>query len=174
MIALEAEDVARRLARSRQLPGTAVGELEAGAGIGAAAAAHVPLVGHRHLFREVQRHCPAGKRRGTGVGDAHVHLEERTARVGRRCRATVRGKCMIAQQQAGQQNCGSKNNFHVISPETIVLLEKRLKNRPARGGFFVAGELNWRLTNPTCTVTGCIPPRCWARRPDTATASGTR
>ena len=93
MIALHAERVRGRLAGRRQLPAAAVGELEAGAGVGAGAR-RVPLRGNRDLLREVQRYRPAAQRSGAGIGDTHIHLEECAPGVGRRRRTGVSGVCL--------------------------------------------------------------------------------
>ena len=97
MIALEAEHICGRLAGRRQLPATAVGELEAGARIGPGAG-RVPLIGHRDLLRKVQGDSPATECGGAAVGDGNVHLEEGAARVRRRRRARVRGVSAVADE----------------------------------------------------------------------------
>ena len=103
MGALETESVAYSLARGRQLVGTAVGELETRARVGAGPG-YVPLITHRNLFRKIQRNRPTAQCSSAAVGYAHVHLKVSARGIGRRCRTSVRGKCVIAQQQAGQQH----------------------------------------------------------------------
>ena len=114
MVTLEAEYIAERGAGLRQLPAAAVGELEARARIGARASSHVPLIGYRDLLGKIECHRPAAERSGAGVGYAHVQLERRTARIGRDSRTAVRGKCLIAQQQAGQQHSILNECLHLI------------------------------------------------------------
>jgi hypothetical protein len=98
MIALDAEHITGCLARSRKLPAAAVGELMRRAGIGAGTAGHVPLIGNRDCFREVQCHCPAAERGGAGIGYAHIHLKESTPGIRRRSRTGIRGECLAARQ----------------------------------------------------------------------------
>jgi hypothetical protein len=73
-------------------------------GIGAGAGGYIPLIGHGDRLREVQCYSPAAEGGSTAVGYTHVHLEERTSRIGRRGGTRVRGECLIAQQQARQQH----------------------------------------------------------------------
>jgi hypothetical protein len=104
MSALEAEvglDVI--IARVRKLPGAAVGKLERRAWIGAGTSADIPLVGDRDLLGESYRHGPAAQWGGAGIEDTHVYLEGGSVGIGRRGSTAVRGECLIAQQQAGQQ-----------------------------------------------------------------------
>ena len=103
MVTLDAEYVGGRLTRGGQLPTAAVGELEAGAGVGAGAG-RVPLSGHRDLLREVQGYGPAAKSSRAAIGYGNVYLEEGAARVRRRRRTGVCSKCLIAQHKAGQQH----------------------------------------------------------------------
>ena len=112
MAALEAEHIAGSLTRARELPAAAVGELESRAGIGPGARPNVPLVGHCHLLRKIQRHRPAAERGAAGIGNRYVHLEGSTRRIGRRSCTGVRGECLIAQQQAGQQHSKFYTSFH--------------------------------------------------------------
>ena len=112
MTALEAEDVGRRLARGRQLPAVLVRKLERRAGVGARAR-RIPLADDRYRFREGQRHRPRAQCRGAGVGDRNVHLEEGSSGIGRGRRTAVRGECLIAQQQAGQQYCKFNESLHI-------------------------------------------------------------
>jgi hypothetical protein len=98
MIALEAKDVGSRLAWGGQLPAVLVGELPRRTGsVVGRRACHVPLADRCDGFREVQRDRPAAQRSGAGVGNADVHLEERSSGIGRRRGTAVRCKCLIAQ-----------------------------------------------------------------------------
>lgn len=88
MITLEAENVVRRLPRGRILPAMITSELENRAAVGADQA-YIPVVRPANLLRERQRHSPTVHWRGTGVGDAHVQLEEGASSVGSYCRTGV-------------------------------------------------------------------------------------
>jgi hypothetical protein len=96
MITLDAEHITGGLTRGRELPAATVGELMRRAGIGAGTAGHVPLIGNRDCFREVQRYRPAAERGGAGIGNAHIHLKESTPGIRRRRRTGVRGKNLAA------------------------------------------------------------------------------
>jgi hypothetical protein len=96
MIALEAEDVACRLARGRQLPAVLVGKLPCRAGsVVGRRSRHVPLADRRDGFRESQRERPGAQRRGARVGDAHIHLEEAAPGIGRHCRTGVGAESLV-------------------------------------------------------------------------------
>jgi hypothetical protein len=113
VITLDAEHIAGSLARSRKLPTATVGELMRRAGIGTGTAGHVPLIGNRDCFREVQRHCPAAERGGAGIGHTHVHLTESTPGIRWCCRTGIRGECLAARQQTGQQHSIFNKNLHL-------------------------------------------------------------
>ena len=116
MIALDAEHVGSGGAGSRQLPAAAVGELEAGAGVGTGTGTHIPLIGYRHLLREIHRHRPVAQCRGAAVGDTHVHLEESASCIGGHRGAGVSGECFAAQQQTGQQHSILNKYLHFKFP----------------------------------------------------------
>jgi hypothetical protein len=97
VITLDAKDVGRSGAGGRQLPAAAIGKLETRAGIGAGTRGHIPLIGDRNLLGKIQCHCPVAERGGTGVGDAHIHLEESASGIRRRHCAAMRGECMPIQ-----------------------------------------------------------------------------
>ena len=104
MSTLEPEDVGCGIARGRILPaGAAFGKFEGRARVGTRPG-RVPLVGDRDLFREIQSDGPAAKSGSAAVGYAHVHLEKGAACIRRRRRTGVRGKCLIAQHEAGQEH----------------------------------------------------------------------
>lgn len=88
------------LSRIQGLPGTAVGEHILTA---AAASGHVPAVSHSYWLAEIERDRPAGNGGRAAVGNRDIHLIRSASGVGRRCRAGVRGKCLAAQQYAGQK-----------------------------------------------------------------------
>jgi hypothetical protein len=98
MSTLETESIAHGIARGRQLPAELVGELPGRAGLRAGRGTRdVPRTARRYGFREGQRDRPGTKRRGAGVGDAHIHLEEAAACIGRRRGTAVCGKCLPVQ-----------------------------------------------------------------------------
>jgi hypothetical protein len=143
MSTLEAEDVACRLARGRQLPAVLVGELPGRAGsVVGRRARHIPLADRCDGFREVQRDRPAAQRSGAGVGNADVHLEEATSGIGRRRSTAVCGKCLIAQQQAEQQHAQFDECFHCFPLLKIARIELTQTPLPATQWLHIPATAN--------------------------------
>lgn len=104
MSTLETENIAGTAREWVLPPGAAFGKTEGRAWAGSSGQGRVPIVGYRDLLREDHRHYKGiAKPCGAVIGDMHIHLEGGASGIDGHDRTAVRGECLIAQQQAGQQ-----------------------------------------------------------------------